>query len=82
MMVTRMIVVARVMRGTRRIGIAQDDGELAVDRRQHEAGGNERAQAEHRQHQGRKPARCTLAQSNRCASHGVVTMRHCFQASK
>jgi hypothetical protein len=58
MMVTRMIVAARVMRGTRSIGIAQDDGELAVDRRQHEPRRNERAKAEHREHEGRSPMAC------------------------
>jgi hypothetical protein len=48
MMVAGMILAGTVMRSARSIGIAQNDGEPAVDRRQHEAGGNERPQAEYR----------------------------------
>jgi hypothetical protein len=61
MMVAGMILSGSVMRGTRSIGIAQNDTEPAVDRRQHEAGGNERPQAEHRDYPGRGPMRCPVA---------------------
>jgi len=69
MMVAGMILAGVMMRSARSIGIAQDDGELAVDRRQHEAGGNERAQAEHREHPGRSPMGCPVAHALRPDSH-------------
>jgi hypothetical protein len=43
------------------MGITQNDGQPAVDRRQHEAGGNERPQAEHRDYPGRGSTRCPVA---------------------
>ena len=61
MMVAGVILAAVMMRSARGIGIAQDDGDVAVDRRQHETGGNERPQAEHREHPGRSPMRCPVA---------------------
>jgi len=61
MIVAGTILATLVMRRTRTIGIAQHHRDAAVDRRQHEAAGNERAQAEHREHPGRNLARCTLA---------------------
>ena len=61
MMVAGVILAAVLMRSTRGIGIAQDDGDVAVDRRHHETGGNERPQAEHREHPGRSPMRCPVA---------------------
>jgi hypothetical protein len=69
MMVAGMILASVMMRSTRRIGIAQDDGELAVDRGQHEAGGNERPQAQHREHPGRGPMSCPVAEALRADSH-------------
>jgi hypothetical protein len=55
MMVAGMIRSGMVTRSTRGIGVAQHDGELTVDRHQHEARGDKRAQAEHREHPGRGP---------------------------
>jgi hypothetical protein len=49
------------LRSARRIGIAQNAGEPALDRRQHEAGGNERRQAEDRDYPGRGQMRCPVA---------------------
>jgi hypothetical protein len=55
MMVAGMILAAVVVRGTRGARVAQYNCQLAVDRRQHKAGGNERAQAQHREHPRRGP---------------------------
>ena len=40
------------------VGVAQDDGEPPVDRRQHETDGNERPQAQHRQDERCQPLWC------------------------
>jgi hypothetical protein len=70
MVVARMVLAAMMVHGTRGIGIAQDDRQLAVDWRQHEAGGNERPQAEHREHPGRCPTHCPVARAVPSHSHG------------
>jgi hypothetical protein len=55
-MMSRVIVVAVVVmrswivREVLSVGFAHDDGKLPVDRSQHETDGNERTQAQHRQH--------------------------------
>jgi hypothetical protein len=59
----RVIVARMVMGGTGRVRIAQDDVKAPIDRREHEACGNERAKAEHREHERRGPmARATVSQ--------------------
>ena len=72
MVVARMILAEIAMRSMR-VGIAEHDGELAVDRRQHKAGGNERAQAQHREHPGRRPMRLSPKRALRTAAHGLST---------
>jgi hypothetical protein len=44
-----------VMHRTRSVRVAKDDGEPTVQRREHEARGNERTQAKHCQHERRRP---------------------------
>ena len=60
-MMTRVLVTAMLVRGTRRIRVAQHDGESPIDRREHEAGGDEGAKAQHRQDERRSPVVRTSA---------------------
>jgi hypothetical protein len=62
-MVSRVIVVAVVMGGllALRLAITQNDGKLPVDRRQHEANGNECTHAQHRQYERCQPLRYVSA---------------------
>ena len=50
-----------IMPVMRCIGLAQYESQLAIDGREHEAGGNERPQAKHCEHPGRGPMRCPVA---------------------
>jgi hypothetical protein len=50
-----MVSAVLVMHRARSFGVAKHDREAPVQRRQHEACGNKRAQAKHRQHERRRP---------------------------
>jgi hypothetical protein len=63
MLVERVVVTGVLMHRRTGVGIAQDNGQPAIDRRQHETGGNERTQQQHRKHKQvervpRVPAAC------------------------
>jgi hypothetical protein len=84
MMVSGMIVVVVVlMPEARHARIAQHHFEPAVDRRKHEARGNECAQAEHRENERHGPmTRATSPRSVRSRSHGRMTMRLSLERGK
>ena len=63
-----------MMDRARGVRIAQDHGEPAIDRRQHEAGRNEGAKAQHRENKRRGPvAPTTVSQSIRTSRSHVTS---------
>jgi hypothetical protein len=73
----RVLVTAVLVRGTRRIRVAQDDGKSPVDRREHEASGDEGAKAQHRQDERRSPvARTSGSQPALSLAHRRTKMPH------
>jgi hypothetical protein len=72
-MVSAVIVSTALMQCGRGIAIAQHHGRAPVDRRQHEPGGHERAQTEHRQDDRHTPVRCrTRRRLAHCTSHAEL----------
>jgi hypothetical protein len=66
------IMAVAVLQGARRIRVAQYDSQSSIDRRQHEPCGNERAQAEHRENEWRRPvAYATSPEPTRSSSHST-----------
>jgi hypothetical protein len=78
MIMARMIMAGVVLQGARRIRVAQHDSQSPINRRQHETCGNERAQAQHRQNEWRRPvAQATGPEPARSSSHPMkVPERH------
>jgi hypothetical protein len=74
MMVLRMIMAAMAVHGARRLRIAQNEVEPALDGRQHETCWNERAQAQHRENEGRSPVACATGPEPIRASSHATTM--------
>jgi len=61
-MMSRMIVASQVVNRTVRNRVAQNDGEMALDRRQHETCRDQCAQAEHHKHPRCSPVPSTVTQ--------------------
>ena len=74
MMMSRITLSAMVVHGAWRIRIAQNDIESAIDRREHETRGNERAQTQHCKNEGGSPVACTTKPELLLSSSHAVTM--------
>ncbi len=74
-MMSRMIMAAVVVHGSRRVRIAQDDVKSPIDRRQHEPCRNQGTQAEHCEHERCSPvAGPTVLQLFLASLHDPRTM--------
>jgi hypothetical protein len=74
MMMLRMIVAAVMVHGARCLRIAQHEIEPAIRRGQHETGRNQRAQAEHRENERRRPVACAMGPEPIRAACHIITM--------
>ncbi len=75
-MMARMIMAAVVVNRARHIRIAQHDSDAPIHRGQHETGGDERPQTQHRQDEWRSPvAHTVVSQPVGASAHGRIKMR-------
>jgi hypothetical protein len=74
------VIVARVMMVAR---ITQNDRQSTVDRSEHEARGNERAEAKQSKHEGGNPPGCTATSRLTCfGCHQTNKMLHRLRGIK
>ena len=79
-MMSRLIMAAMVVQGSRRVRITQDDIEPSIDRCQHEARRNEAAQAKHCEHERYSPmAGAVVLRLFTASLHGPGTMPEALQ---